>query len=143
MSAKLMTVKDLTRKTGLPRETLRFYEAECLLRQPRRGSNGYRLFTDEHVERVEFIKKTKKAGFTIREIRELIALKDDGQANCRRGREIALDRIEKLDKQIASLQEVRGILEDFARRCEAEGLDQPCSLSFFVPTEIDEQFRAE
>lgn len=89
------------------------------------------------------LKKTKRAGFTIRDIRELIALKDDGQANCRRGRELSLDRIAKLDKQIASLREVREILVDFVRRCEAEGLDPPCSLSLYVPEGMDEQDREE
>ena len=125
-----LSVKDVVEKTGLSRETLRYYENTGLLRPPRRGHNGYRQFTNNDLNRLQFILKTKKAGFKIREIKELIDLKEHGAATCRVGRDIALDRIAKADQQIASLREIREILEDFARRCEKEGLDQPCSLSF-------------
>jgi MerR family Zn(II)-responsive transcriptional regulator of zntA len=130
--ATAMTVKDVSRTTGLSRETLRYYENAGLLREPRRGSNGYRYFDEGDLDRLEFILKTKKAGFKIREIGELISLKGNGNATCRLGRDIALGRIRKVDEQIASLTEVRAILVDFAERCEAEGLDEPCSLSFHL-----------
>ena len=127
---KVMTVKDVMKMTGLSRETLRYYENAGLLSKPMRGANGYRHFTASDLERLEFIFKTKNAGFKIREIRELISLKDTGRANCRLGRDIALKRSGVIDEQIASLREVRAILQDFALRCEAKGLDEPCSLSF-------------
>ncbi len=128
----VMTVKDVVKATGLSRETLRYYENAGLLTRPARGLNGYRNFTASDLERLEFIFKTKKAGFTLREIRELISLKDNGQANCRLGRDISLERIRKVDAKISSLIEVRAILDDFVQRCEAAGLDQPCSLSFHL-----------
>lgn len=125
-----MTVKDVTRATGVSRETLRYYENAGLLQRPRRGPNGYRYFKSRDLDRLAFIRKTKKAGFKIREIKELIDLKDDGKADCRLGRDIAVERIRKVDRQIAAMLELRKILQDFADRCEAEGLNEPCSLSF-------------
>lgn len=126
----MMTVKQVAEATGLSRETLRYYENEGVLPRLARGVNGYRYFGTEDLDRIDFILKTKKAGFTICEIRELIDLKDNGAATCRVGREIALDRIARIDRQVASLEEVRGMLRDFAKRCEAEGLEKPCSLTF-------------
>lgn len=125
-----LTVRDVVKKTGLSRETLRYYENAGLLCPLQRGHNGYRQFTNNDLNRLQFVLETKKAGFKIREIKELIDLKEHGAATCHVGRDIALDRIAKVDQQIASLREVREILEDFASRCEKEGLDQPCSLSF-------------
>lgn len=125
-----LSVSDVVRTTGFSRETLRYYERAGLLTPPARASNGYRCYAAEDLERLEFIRKTKRAGFTLREIRELISLKDQGKATCRLGRDIAHARIAGIDAQIASLEEVREILRDFAARCEEEGLDTPCSLSF-------------
>ncbi len=129
---KPMTVKDVVNATGLPRETLRYYEHAGLLGKPKRGSNGYRLFATSDLERLEFIMKTKKAGFKIREIKELINLKEVGQATGRLGRDIARARTRKIDEQMAALRVVRAILQNFAKRCEAEGLDEPCSLNFHL-----------
>ena len=85
-----MTVKDISRQTGLSRETLRYYEKQGLLGTPARTASGYRVFTGEDLDTVRFILKTKEAGFRIREIRELISLKSNGDATCRIGRDIAL-----------------------------------------------------
>ena len=125
-----LSVRDVVKKTGLSRETLRYYENAGLLHPPQRGPNGYRQFMNTDLNRLQFILKTKKAGLKIREIRELIDLKEQGAATCRVGRDIAHDRIAKVDQQITSLREIREMLEDFAKCCEKEGLDQPCSLSF-------------
>lgn len=132
-----MSVKDVIRSTGFSRETLRYYENAALLPKPARLRNGYRRFCAKDLERLEFIRKTKQAGFKLREIRELISIKDRGKATCRVGRDIARARIASVDAQIASLQEVREILRDFAKRCEQEGLDQPCSLSFHCSSPDD------
>lgn len=129
------SVKDVVKKTGLTRETLRYYEKTGLLSPPQRGGNGYRQFTEQDLERLQFILMTKQAGFKIREIRELIGLKNSGEASCRVGRDIALERIRRVDQQIASLRDIRAILGDFVKCCEAEGLDQPCSLSFNLKPE--------
>lgn len=125
-----VTVNQVVKLTGLSRETLRYYENAGLLGKPTRGANGYRYFDKSDLQRLDFILKTKRAGFKIREIKELIDLKDNGAATCRLGRDIAWERIRNVDEQIASLREVRAMLKDFADRCEAEGLDEPCSLSF-------------
>lgn len=125
-----MTVGEVVRRTGLPRETLRYYERAGLLEPRRSAGNGYRVFDHDDLERLEFILRTKTAGFTIRQIRDLIDLKQRTNPTCELGRVMALEQIRRVDEQIKSLMEVRGILVDFARQCEKEGPDAPCSLSF-------------
>lgn len=138
---KALTVNGVIKATGLSRETLRYYEKMELLNPQRRASNGYRVYVAEDLERLEFIFRTKKAGFTIRKIRELLNLKKSVNATCRLGRDMANDQIRLVDEQIAALKDVRGILTDFAAQCEKEGLDEPCSLSFNMkPALFDEDF---
>jgi len=138
---KSLTVNGVVKATGLSRETLRYYEKMKLLNPARRANNGYRAYVADDLERLEFICRTKKAGFTIRKIRELLELKKSSNATCRLGRDMALAQIRLVDEQIAALKEVRHILTDFATQCDKEGLNEPCSLSFHMkPVLFDEGF---
>lgn len=138
---RALTVNGVTKATGLSRETLRYYEKEGLLSPRRQAANGYRMYTADDLERLEFIIRTKKAGFTIRKIRRLLDLKKSVNATCGLGRDMAHEQISLLNEQIAALQDVRGILTDFATQCEKEGLDAPCSLSFNMkPVLFDDSF---
>jgi DNA-binding transcriptional MerR regulator len=141
MPVKALTVNGVVKATGLSRETLRYYEKMKLLNPARQANNGYRVYVAEDLQRLEFIFRTKKAGFTIRKIRELLDLKKSSNATCRLGRDMALAQIRLVDEQVAALKEVRHILTDFAAQCEKEGLDEPCSLSFHMkPVLFDEDF---
>ena len=141
---KALSVNDVITATGLSRETLRYYEKMGLLDPQRQAANGYRVYRPDDLERLEFILRTKKAGFTIRKIRELLDLKKSVNATCRLGRDIAREQIRRVDEQIAALKDVRDILADFAEACQKEGLDQPCSLSFHMkPVLFDEDFFSE
>ncbi len=141
---KALTVNGVIKATGLSRETLRYYEKMELLNPQRQATNGYRVYVADDLERLEFIFRTKKAGFTIRKIRELLNLKQSVNATCRLGRDMANEQIRLVDEQIAALKDVRGILTDFAAQCEKEGLDESCSLSFNMkPVLFDEDFFRE
>lgn len=138
---KALTVNGVVKATGLSRETLRYYEKMKLLNPARRASNGYRVYVADDLERLEFIFRTKKAGFTIRNIRELLDLKKSANATCRLGREMANEQIQLVDEKIAALKDVRSILAEFVAACEEEGLDEPCSLNFNLkPVLFDEDF---
>jgi len=138
---KALTVNGVVKASGLSRETLRYYEKRGLLKPQRQASNGYRLYAADDLQRLEFIFKTKKAGFTIRKIRELLEFKNQKHATGRLGRDIAREQIMHVDEKISALQEVRVILEDFEKQCEKDGLDKPCSLSFHSkPVLFNEEF---
>ena len=138
---KALTVNGVIKASGLSRETLRYYEKMGLLNPQRRATNGYRVYAADDLERLEFILRTKKAGFTIRKIRELLDLKKSVNATCRIGRDMAREQIQQVDEKIVALKEVRTILADFAEQCEKEGLDEPCSLSFHLkPILFDEEY---
>lgn len=127
-----MRTNDLVKLSGLNRETLRYYEEKGLLPIPKRSESGYRNYTDDTLERIAFIKKAKSAGFTLREIQELIGLKT-ANVTCRTGRDIANQKISEIKRKQKALKEMQGILIRFVQACESEGekgLNQTCHLSF-------------
>ncbi|NOZ03151.1 MAG: MerR family transcriptional regulator, partial [FCB group bacterium] len=71
------TIGVLAGKTKLNIETIRFYERNKLLPEPKRTPAGYRLYTDEDVNRLHFIMMAKRHGFSLKEIRELLELRVD------------------------------------------------------------------
>lgn len=97
-------------------ETIRFYQRKGLLETPGKG-DGIRRYDEADVRRLRFIRMAQRAGFTLEEIRELLAL--DSSRDHRRARELARARIAKLDEQIAEMERARSYLRKLARQCTA------------------------
>jgi DNA-binding transcriptional MerR regulator len=75
---KHLTIGQVAQRTGMGIETVRFYEREGLLNRPARSpSSGYRLYEEEVIARLLFIVRAKELGFTLTEIKELLALRVD------------------------------------------------------------------
>lgn len=127
-----MKPKDVMDATGIDRETLRFYDTKGLLPKPRRTSSGYRVYPDSIIDRLQFIKTSKNAGFTLKEIKELIELKNE-KVTCREGRDIAIKKKQEVLDKMKALREMKKILNCFVDACNdkgEKGLNRPCHLSF-------------
>lgn len=119
-----LTIGKLAAAGGVGVETIRFYQRKGLLGTPSRDS-GFRHYGPEDVRRLRFIKQAQAAGFTLEEIRELLAL--DAGEDRSRARELARTRIEALTARIAELERARGALQRLAREC-GEGSNGPCPI---------------
>lgn len=127
-----MKTKQVIEKTGVDRETLRFYEAQGLLPQVPRESSGYRDYPEQTVPRLEFVSKAKRAGFTLTEIKSLIDLQQK-KGPCRSSRDAAKAKREEIKKKISALKEMDTILKRFISECEKDGeagLRRPCHFLF-------------
>lgn len=127
-----MRTKDVMQKTGIDRETLRFYESRGLLPKASRSESGYRNYPEQTISRIEFIDKAKRAGFTLAEIKKLIDLQQM-KGPCRSGRDTAIEKRLEIKTKIAALQDMDKILKKFIRECEKRGeagLNLPCHFSF-------------
>ncbi|KRG68471.1 MerR family transcriptional regulator [Pseudoxanthomonas dokdonensis] len=109
---------------GVGVETVRFYQRKGLLPVPARAG-GIRRYGESDVRQLRFIRMAQRAGFSLGEIGELIAL-DSGQDR-RRVRELAQARLLKLEQQIAELQQARDSLRQLAGQC-ADGAPGPCPI---------------
>lgn len=73
--AKPLTIGRLAQEAGINLETVRYYERRGLLPKPPRTASGYRMFPPEAARRLRFIKLAQDLGFSLREVRELLALR--------------------------------------------------------------------
>jgi MerR family mercuric resistance operon transcriptional regulator len=119
-----LSIKKYAEAGGVGVETIRFYQRKGLLDTPEKG-DGIRHYDAADVRRLRFIRMAQRAGFTLEEIRELLAL-DSGQDR-QRARELALARIAKLDKQIVEMEQARDYLKKLARQCTAKA-SGPCPI---------------
>ncbi len=120
----MLSIGKLAKSGGVGVETIRFYQRKGLLDTPAQDG-GIRRYGDEDVRRLRFIRKAQQAGFTLEEIKELIAL-DSGQDH-HRAQEMARKRLAKLDEQIAELQRARASLTRLAEDC-AGGRSKACPI---------------
>lgn len=107
-----MKIGVLASRSGLPVKTLRYYEELGLLPAIGRSEGGYRLFSEESLRRVEFIRRLKTLGLTLEEIQGCLAVHDAGELPCG-DIEFQLERqIERIDGQIRELRKLRKELTD-------------------------------
>ena len=99
-----MTISQLARRAQVGTETIRFYEREGLLAQPRKPLQGYRQYTEQHLERVHFVKQCRGFGFSLAEARSLLEMLDSGEANCAKACELAERKIKELHLRIAEYE---------------------------------------
>ena len=119
-----LTIAKLAAAGGVGVETVRFYQRKGLIETPGRES-GIRRYGSDDVRRLRFIRQAQAAGFTLAEIRELLAL-DAGEDRAR-ARELAAARVEALDRKIAELRGARDALQRLAKQC-GEGSNGPCPI---------------
>jgi DNA-binding transcriptional MerR regulator len=107
-----MKIGALAGRSGLPVKTLRYYEDLGLLPAIGRSEGGYRLFAEESLRRLEFIRRLKTLGLSLEEIQACLAVHDAGDLPCG-DIEIQLGRqIERIDGQIKELRQLRKELKD-------------------------------
>lgn len=122
---KGLKIGEVSKLSGIGIEALRFYEKSGLLDRPRRTESGYRVYDDSVLERLSFIKKAQVLGFTLDEIRELIAHKRRGENPCSEVRSIVKRRLSELNDRIAQMTQYRdelaSALKEWEKKGESEG----------------------
>ena len=119
------TIGGLARAAGVGVETVRYYQRRGLLPEPARPPGEVRRYSDADVRRLRFIRSAQSAGFTLREIGDLIAL--DASDDRARVRELAQARVAALDEKIEELTQAREALAGLATDC-ARKRAGPCPI---------------
>lgn len=110
-------IGELSRRSGVNIETIRYYERIGLLTPPPRTEGGHRLYPDDHRKRLTFIRRSRELGFTLDEIRNLLGLVDGG-CTCGEVKDVALMHIKDIRRKIADLRRMERTLAETAARCE-------------------------
>ena len=123
-----LTISRLARLGGVNLETVRYYERRGLLPKPPRTQAGYRQFSPEAAKRIRFIKRAQELGFSLDEVRELLALRVDSRRNRTDIRLRAEAKIADIDRKISALTAMKATLHELALRCEQCGPSADCPI---------------
>jgi DNA-binding transcriptional MerR regulator len=113
-----MRIGEVAEATGVSTKALRFYESEGLVAEPDRTESGYRDYQPDAIQRVGFIKRAQAAGLTLREIGEIIAVREDGRAPCAHVAELVDERLDEVDRRLEELRDVRAQLVKLRERVD-------------------------
>lgn len=116
-TAVKVKIGELAKMTGCQVVTIRYYEKEGLLREPERSGGNYRLYGDEEIERLRFIRHCREHGINLAEIRDLLAFKDHPAASCDWINSLIEKHIAGVDEQIASLMHLKTHLQALLQKC--------------------------
>jgi Cd(II)/Pb(II)-responsive transcriptional regulator len=112
-----MKIGELSRAASTPVETIRYYEREGLLPEPPRSDNNYRVYGDEHLERLAFIRHCRTLDMTLDEIRVLLRFKDAPAADCGAVNRLLDEHLGHVEARIAELQALHGQLLNLREQC--------------------------
>ncbi len=117
-----MNIGDVSRASGLPAKTIRYYEDIDLVR-PARGANGYRDFSDQDAHKLAFLRRARSLGFSIEECRVLLSLYEDRGRASADVKALATEHLDRIAEKIAELQALQATLETLVTRCHGD--DRP------------------
>ncbi|MFQ5465769.1 MAG: MerR family DNA-binding protein [Thermodesulfobacteriota bacterium] len=124
----VLTSGRLAALAGVNVETIRYYERRGLLAAPARTRSGYRDYPGEAVRVVRFIKRAQGLGFTLKEVKELLALSGDSGSTCGDVRDTARRKLDDIEAKIEGLQSMRRTLKKIIKECPGKGPLSGCSI---------------
>lgn len=114
----MYTIGKVAALADVSTDTLRYYEKERLIAPASRTAAGYRLYNDEAVRRIRFIKHAQHCGFTLSDIQELLTLKHAGSACCEDVRSLAVEKKLRIEHKLKALRVMSRALDDLIQSCE-------------------------
>jgi MerR family transcriptional regulator, copper efflux regulator len=116
----MMTIGEAAQQAAVPPKTIRYYESIGLVSAAARGANHYRGYTDADVAMLRFIGRARRLGFTIEDLKQLVALYRDRSRASADVKAIALHHIERIDRKLKELRTMRSALVELADRCHGD-----------------------
>ncbi len=113
-----MRIGELAEQAGVNPTTVRYYEDIGVLPEPDRTTAGYRRYSDADVDRLVFVRRSQQLGLHLDEIREILALREQGRRPCRFVVEVATHRLAEIDQRIAAMRCARDELADLLANTE-------------------------
>ena len=118
-----MNIGEAAAQSGVTAKMIRYYESIELIAAGKRSDAGYRIYGDNDVHALRFVKRGRSLGFSLDQIRELLSLWQNKSRASGDVKNIALGHVTELNQRIAELTEMRDTLQDLARCCHGD--DRP------------------
>lgn len=123
---KSYAIGQLARAAGVGIDTVRYYERSGLLEPAQRLASGYRRYGETELRRLHFIRRAQRLGFSLAEIKDLLAI--SGRRDVRAVRKAAQARLRDVESRIAELQRVRDALTGLVAACPGGGHAEDCPI---------------
>lgn len=123
-----MNIGRLSQLTGVSTETIRYYEKEQLMLPAERSANNYRVYHQQHIERLTFIKNCRAFDMTHEEIHQILNEVNQPNSNCGAINNIIKNHLAHLDQRIQELLHLKDKLTDIEKRCRSAHPADNCSI---------------
>ena len=117
MSAGAVTIGEAARATGVSAKMIRYYEETGLIAPAARTASGYRLYAASDLHALRFVRRARDLGFSVEDIRALLALWHDRARASAQVRALALSHVSDLRRRIEALEGMARTLENLAAHC--------------------------
>lgn len=102
-----MQIGEVAQQVGLATSAIRFYEDKGLIPEPERTESGYRDYEPGVVDRIRFIRAGQAVGLTLRELDDILQIRDQGESPCRHVTDLLDARVQEVDQRIEELRVLR------------------------------------
>ncbi len=113
-------IGEVAKRVGMTVEGLRFYERKGLINPARRSPSRYRLYGDREIQTLRFIRAAQEMGFALREVEELLAIRQGKDSNCAAMRDRLVDKLEGVRRKIKLLRVLENYLVSSVARCDEQ-----------------------
>ncbi len=122
----------LAKAVDVGAETLRFYEQKGLIEEPKRSASGYRLYGENDLERLQFIRRSQGLGFSLLDIKQILELTKNIRTPRKKVRDFAEARLLVIQQKIRDLRAMESALGNLVRQCDGKGPLKGCPIADFI-----------
>ena len=130
-----LKIGEVAVRGGVNLQTIRYYEREKLLPEPPRLASGYRVYPEQTVRRIRFIKRAQEIGFTLSGIRELLDIRMNADRDSSDVRNLAKAKIIEIEMKIQTLHRMKEVLNRITERCSGCGPTSECPILESIDSE--------
>jgi len=112
-----LLIGEMSRRTGVNIETIRYYERNGVMPRPKRSAGGHRLYDESQLNRLAFIKHSRDLGFSLKQVLNLLTLVDSGGMTCSDVHALTIEHLTDVKSKIADLRKLEHALKDLAAQC--------------------------
>lgn len=128
MGTQLLTIGAVAKRARVNIQTVRYYERRGLVFPDDHRDSGYRLYSDEAVRKIRFVRNAQDLGFTLNEIMSLLKLQVSKRSQCGRVKRKAEEKLVDVRAKIGGLKAIEKVLSDLIRTCHARDATEPCPI---------------
>jgi len=126
--SKQLTISQLAKAAEIPTTTIRYYERIGLVQPKDRSAGNYRLYGDESLQKLKFIKSAQAIGFTLENVNALLSDEADEKPTCGNVKGLIEERLGDVEKRLKDLKHVQCVLKTALKKCKSQKETDCCRL---------------